>query len=432
MKDYTHSDCGRAASGGLVNMSKFTFIHAADLHLDSPLLGLASKSQAFAERVAEASRQAFDNLIDLAISEQCRFVIFAGDVFDGDLRNFKAGLFFVDRLRRLGEAGIEVYMTLGNHDAENRFVKKLAFSSNVHVFASHKAETIEIGDLHVALHGRSFPQRDVTDNLARTYPPPKPGAFNIGVLHTACVGREGPHAAYAPCSVEQLVNHGYDYWALGHIHAREVLNARSPAVVYPGNIQGRSVRETGDKGATLVTVEDGATIGLEHRALDVVRWAHLLIDVSPAQSQSDLIALIRQRLVDAVETTGGRSLAARISLTGTTPLHANLLLTQTSLREDIEIVCTTLGEEIWVEKIVVATAPPALDPGLDASIAGQIVDVLKATPTDALSARLEARLAEIQAKLPATARAQDLIDRLRADSGRRSLDLAVAILAEEG
>jgi len=412
-------------------MTSFKFLHAADLHLDSPLLGLASKSEAFARRVAEASRQAFDNLIELAIAEECRFVIFAGDVFDGDLRNLKAGLFFVDRLRRLNEAGIKVFMVLGNHDAENRFVKKLQFSDNVHVFASKKAETIELKDIAVALHGRSFPQRDVTDNLAQTYPPAVANAYNIGVLHTACVGREGPHAAYAPCSVEQLINHGYDYWALGHVHARDVLNEKTPHIVYPGNLQGRSVRETGDKGCTLVTVEDGRLTGLEHRSLDVVRWSHLQVDVGPASGLSEVAPLLRTALSRAIEVSDGRAVAARISLVGETPIHPSLLVSHAALREDIETICTTLGEEVWVEKIVVATRPPSAAEAIDASIAGQISEVIRATPAEALQARLEARLAEVQAKLPAGARATELLERLRADSPKRALDLAIAVLTDE-
>ena len=229
-------------------MARFRFIHAADLHLDSPLLGLASKSADYAARVEAASRVAFDNLIALAIDEQCRFLLLAGDIFYGDLRNFQTGLYFLDGMRRLNEAGIDVFMIMGNHDAANRFADKLVLSANVHVFSKTQAELKTLDDVGVVLHGRSFPRWDMDEDMARDYPTAVQGMFNIGLLHPACAGSEGSHARYAPCTLEQLANHGYEYWALGHVHSHAVLS-ESPFIVYPGNLQGRHAREDGPKGA---------------------------------------------------------------------------------------------------------------------------------------------------------------------------------------
>jgi DNA repair exonuclease SbcCD nuclease subunit len=145
-------------TGGL-RLTEFTFVHAADLHLDSPLLGLAGKSAEYAVRVEAASREAFDNLVSLAIEEDCRFMLLAGDIFDGDLRNFQTGLYFMEGMRRLGEAGIAVFIVLGNHDSANRFADKLSLSGNVHVFPKTKATTYRLDDVGVAIHGRSFPAR---------------------------------------------------------------------------------------------------------------------------------------------------------------------------------------------------------------------------------------------------------------------------------
>jgi len=311
----------------------FTFLHAADLHLDSPLLGLASKSADYAERVDRASRDAFEKLIELAIEEGCSFIVLAGDIFDGDLRNFETGLFFVNQMRRLEEEGIQAFLILGNHDAENRFAAKLSMSANVHLFASKAAEAIAIEALKVSVHGRSYPQRDVTENIARDYPPAVAGHFNIGVLHTACQGSESYHAPYAPCSVEQLVNHGYDYWALGHVHARSVLNEH-PHIVYPGNLQGRSPRETGAKGATIVTVSNGEVAHLEHHDLDVVRWFVVTVDVADTEDRSALLDQIRAAIDDACTDAGDRALAIRLRLVGETNQHQQLLIEQQILRED--------------------------------------------------------------------------------------------------
>ena len=148
----------------------FRFLHAADLHLDSPLLGLSSKSYDFAKSIENASRRAFENLIDLAIKENCRFVVLAGDIFDGDLRNYETGLFFAKQLGRLRDSNIDVYIILGNHDADNQFARKLKMTENVFLFDFKKPQSFEVSDLNVILHGRSFPQKDVRENIAKDYP----------------------------------------------------------------------------------------------------------------------------------------------------------------------------------------------------------------------------------------------------------------------
>ncbi len=411
-------------------MSDFNFLHAADLHLDSPLLGLSAKSSEFSARVEEASRQAFDNLIDAAIAEDCAFVLLSGDVFDGDLRNMRAGLFLVSRLRRLKDAGIGVYMVLGNHDAENRFVSRLEWSDNVHVFSTRKAETFRLDDLGVAVHGRSFPQRDVTENLAQGYPAPVKGLLNIGVLHTACIGREGPHGKYAPCSVEQLVNHGYDYWALGHVHARAVLH-EDPYVVYPGNLQGRHPRETGEKGGTIVRVRGGSISAVEPHAFDVVRWAQADIDLATVEDMSALLAHLRNRLAEEAARADGRALALRLTLGGETPLHHELRLSGDRLREDVATLCAGLGDQVWVEKLKIETTGPSDRSALDQSIAGALEKSVRATDRSALADRLEKRLLEISAKMPAGARMEELFERLREETPERAVESAAAILVGE-
>ncbi|QNO27846.1 DNA repair exonuclease [Sphingopyxis sp. OPL5] len=411
-------------------MSSFTFVHAADLHLDSPLLGLAGKSSDYAARVEAASREAFDNLIKLAIDGQCRFMLLAGDIFDGDLRNFQTGLYFIEGMRRLGAAGINVYMVLGNHDSENRFAEKLSLTDNVHVFPKAKPATHLIEDLGVAIHGQSFPRPDVSEDLARGYPPALSGAFNIGVLHTACAGSEGHHARYAPCTPEQLANHGYDYWALGHVHAHAILS-EYPHIVYPGNLQGRHPRETGPKGAVLVTVDEGRLAGLEHRALDVVRWATLRVDASGVEEERDLLDLIRTELAACLVDAGGRPVALRLSIVGTSPLHARMILGRSRFRDDIETLLATLSHDIWLEKLKLETQPPAATEAIDPTVAGRLDrELVRLSKDKALDAVLESRLVEIRAKLPAGAHADAFIEQMRAEMPERAATLARSLVSE--
>lgn len=172
-------------------MSSFRFLHAADIHLDSPLKGLAGQEGGAAERIRTATREAFDQLIGLAIEEQVAFLIIAGDLYDGDWRDYKTGLFFAAQMGRLNQAGIPCFLLYGNHDAESQITRRLVFPENVRAFGSRKPETITLEELDVALHGQSFRQRDVTENLALGYLEPITGAFNIGVLHTGLGGMGG-------------------------------------------------------------------------------------------------------------------------------------------------------------------------------------------------------------------------------------------------
>ena len=406
----------------------FSFLHAADLHIDSPLLGLARKSAEQAQRVADASRTAFDNLISLAIEEKCWFVLFAGDLFDGDWKDYRTGVVFAAQMRRLQEAGIEVYAILGNHDAENRFVSRLDLAENVHILGSQHPESLDVPGLGVTIHGVSYPQRDVSENLAAGYPPPVSGRFNIGLLHTACEGRAG-HMPYAPCTAEQLASHGYDYWALGHVHTREVL-CEDPLIIFPGNLQGRNPRETGPKGATLVHVIDGRVDRHEHRTLDVVRWERREINISELDDRSAVLTRIRGALEQLIQDCDGRSVVARLRLTGETPLHPELTANRMSLKEEVETLAASVSDDIWIEKLEVSTKKPGVVAGLDPSIAGRLEAVITEIGDDAMMANeLERTLAEVRIKFPAAARLDNLEDSLKETAGQMARELAKAILA---
>lgn len=408
-------------------MVNFRFLHAADLHLDSPLIGLAKKSEDHAARLFEASRRAFDNLIAVAIEEDCRLIVIAGDIFDGKWRDYRTGLFFVDRMRRLREAGIRVVLIAGNHDAENPFASRLEYSDNVRLLSARQPESVALDELGVAVHGRSFPQRDVVENIALTYPGPVPGRFNIGLLHTACGGSEG-HALYAPCRLEQLVNHGYHYWALGHVHTRQVLST-APPVVFPGNLQGRSVRETGAKGATLVEVRDGSITRLEHRALDVVRWSLEEVDLGGIDARDGVLPAVRDRIERAYAACEGRALAIRLRLVGSTLLHAELTAAAASLREEIETLAAGVASDIWIEKVEIRTGPAAASAGVDPTIAGRLRDAVESLAAGPwLAERLEKRLAEIKAKLPAGTQSDALFQMLRSEGPERARILALAMI----
>src|SRR6185312_5708311 len=212
----------------------FKFLPAADIHLDSPLRGLDRYEGCPSEEIRGATRRALDNMVRLAVEEKVAFVLIAGDVYDGDWKDHNTGLWFVRRMAELRDSGIRVFLIRGNHDAKNRMTRDLRLPDNVTSLDVNRPQTCHLDDVPVAIHGQGFASQAVTDDLAANYPAADPGCFNVGMLHTSVHGREG-HDRYAPCTVEALRAKNYGYWALGHVHTREVLDAREGPIVFPGN-----------------------------------------------------------------------------------------------------------------------------------------------------------------------------------------------------
>jgi DNA repair exonuclease SbcCD nuclease subunit len=332
--------------------SSFCFLHAADLHLDSPLRGLERYAEAPVDAVRGATRRAFENLIQRARELRVAFVVLAGDVFDGDLRDFNSALWFAARLRELTTAGIRVYVLAGNHDADCKMTREIEWPSGVHAFATTAPETIVDEPTGTVLHGQGFAKAATTANLASGYPMATAGAFNVGVLHTALDGREG-HDPYAPCAKDTLISKGYDYWALGHVHRREEI-ARDPWIVFPGNLQARHARETGEKGATLVRVENGRITSVAHESFDVVRFARLRVDVSAAKRVAECVDGVGKALAQAKNDADGRLLAARVELMGATAAHGDLLGRRDTFLTECRDLANALGD-VWIEKLEMAT-----------------------------------------------------------------------------
>lgn len=379
----------------------FTFLHCADIHLDSPLRGLEGYADAPVEQIRQATRRAFDNLVDLAIEERAAFLLIAGDLYDGDWKDYNTGLFFIDRMARLRKNKIRVLLASGNHDAASRITRELRLPDNVTLFSSRQPETRVLADLGVAVHGQSYPVQAVTENLAANYPPYRPGLFNIGLLHTSLTGREG-HASYAPCSLDDLRSRGYDYWALGHVHRHEVV-ATDPWVVFPGNIQGRHIQESGSKGAVLVTVEQGRVAGVEQRLTEVLRWALCRVDLSGCEHLEAVADPVRAALESLQAGTGGLPLAVRLELCGRTPVHQALHGSAAHLIELFRGITADL-DEVWLEKVLFHTSrpgPAALSLEDNAPISSLLRAIADLEPTPESMLELAPELGELKARLPA-------------------------------
>jgi len=333
------------------------FIHTADIHLDSPLSGLAAYKDAPADLLRTVTRDAFTRLVDEAIEEAVDFMVIAGDLYDGSWKDYNTGHFFCREMGRLYKAGIPVYLLLGNHDADSEMTKKLTLPPNVHQFDTRKANTFRIEELKVALHGRSYKEAATVENLATSYPAPIAGWLNIGVLHTALEGYAA-HANYAPCSLAELTAKGYDYWALGHVHEHAILQ-KEPWVVFPGNLQGRHIRETGARGAMLITADESGIHSVERLLVDVLRWHVVDVDASEANTLEEVVRLVGQGFEQLVaETPDKIYLSVRVCIKGRTAAHGELFGLESQLREEILGQAAGQGiDRLWVEKVRIETEP---------------------------------------------------------------------------
>ena len=385
------------------------FLHAADLHLDSPLRGLDRYAGAPVDVLRGATRRALENLVQLALDERVALVLLAGDLYDGDWQDYNTGLFFTRQMSRLREAAIPVFIVAGNHDAMNRMTRALKMPDNVTVFGHSRPETRAVDHLGVAIHGQSFGSVRVEEDLSASFPRPLPGLLNIGLLHTSAEGHEG-HEPYAPCKVETLWRHGFDYWALGHVHQRQVLREQ-PWIVFSGNLQGRHVRETGPKGATLVTVDGGRITAVEHRDLDVLRWGVCVVDAGGAENGDEVLARVSAALTAENERADGRPLALRVRVEGVAKAHGSLVADAERWLAEVRSAATDASSgAIWVEKVEFRTRAQAVT-GAEAEggLAELMRSLAETTPgNEEDETAMRAVLADLVRKLPAELRDGEL------------------------
>ena len=380
-------------------MDSFRFVHAADLHIDSPFAGVGDADNRVATRLREATYEAFQNLVDLCINQNVDFLVIAGDVYDGADRSVRAQLRFRDGLSKLAEAGIQSFVVHGNHDPLDGWQSSISWPVGVHIFgATPEWKNFEKnGEVVAAVQGMSYPTREVTDNLAKQFSPPESAnLFAIGLLH-ANVGANSAHPNYAPCSVEDLSESGIDYWALGHVHTRQTLKRSAPVIAYPGNTQGRHPNETGARGALVVDVDPSGASRSDFVALDVVRWERSDVDISNLETIDSLDSAIRQATDNLSVQAEDRDVVCRLTLVGRGPLHEQLSAdgAVADLLDAVRGAWSGGGSPwVWVERIVDSTRP-----AIDIESRAKQDDFLGATLKRALLSSIEsdeiARLTEV-------------------------------------
>lgn len=349
-------------------MIPFTFIHTADLHLDSLFTGMNGLSDKVRHAMRESTFGALDQLVNLALDQKVDFVVVSGDVYDAADSSLQAQLRFYEALDVLGSHGIHTYIIHGNHDPLDSPRIMIRERDYVHVFGRDFARctaTRRDDRKPVAvIGGISYPTAKVTNNMALEFVRDKDSSlFHIALLHANLDGNPA-HETYSPCTRRDLVEAGYDYWALGHIHTRAVL-AESPYIVYPGNIQGRSIKETGARGCYVVSVGEDGTADLSFYALDRVRWFREEISISGIEREEDFSLILDERIDVIRKQKPGRMSIVRFNITGRSHLHRQLangrvvdeLLQELRRRALKDAEAGSFEGLVWVEGMSVQSGP---------------------------------------------------------------------------
>ncbi|MER8963606.1 DNA repair exonuclease [Mesorhizobium sp. M0701] len=378
----------------------FRFVHTADIHLDSPLRSLALRNPDLAELVGDASRQAFVSIIDLCLAERVDALVIAGDLYDGDQTSMKTARFLASQMTRLHQAGIRVFKIRGNHDALSRISKQLVFPDTVTIFGGRPQSVLQTaGGLDVAFHGLSFANPKAPESLLPKYPAAREGAVNVGIMHTSLAGSPG-HDVYAPCSIADLHGHGFDYWALGHIHVRQVHPGAS-TVVMPGMPQGRDINEAGEKSVTLVTIRDDRSVEIEEKLTSIAQFERASVDLTGTVEWSEVVGRVRSALEDIRGSVRSRHAVVRVGLAGASPLSWALIRDRDLLLAEAEQAAEQTGDT-WVEKLELDLAPQSAETADD--VADPIFELAQSMRADvkseALRAEARALVQKVIADLP--------------------------------
>ncbi|EAF5219029.1 exonuclease SbcCD subunit D [Listeria monocytogenes] len=327
-------------------MKEIQFLHMADLHLDSPFIGLSTLPQPLFSAIQESTFQSLERITTVAIKEAVDFVLIAGDIYDSEDQSVRAQARFAKEMKRLEAANIPVFMIHGNHDFIEKHKEKLALPSNVHVF-SEQVEVMSyktVTGVSVNIYGFSYNERHIRSSRVGEYKIQGDADFHIALLHGSEVSSSEEHDVYAPFRVQEISKKGFDYWALGHIHKRQLL-AESPSIYYPGNIQGRNRKESGEKGASIVTLSEASTT-IDFIGTSPIIWEEAVITLP---ENSEINAFYRET-TKLLESYQGRShsyfLHIIVKMENKQKIDTNDWLQM--LQEEVEITDNTF---VWVHKL---------------------------------------------------------------------------------
>ncbi len=354
--------------------------------------------------VEAATRAAFTRLIDCALSEHVKAVLISGDLFDGKERSARTAAFLTGQFDRLRAADIRVFYIKGNHDAENPITGALDLPDNVHVFDARGGK-VQLAE-NIWVHGVSFAGRHASESLLPRFAEPVSSAVNSAMLHTSLAGASG-HDTYAPCSISDLRGAGFDYWALGHVHKRQV-HAKSPWVVMPGMPQGRDIGEAGPKSASLLTIRD-EKIEVEEVPTSVVEFLSSSLDVTDAVDDDALRALLREHLRTTAATLSSAAGVLRLTLSGSPLRSWQIQRDRDFWSEQINALSRDTGC-LWIDRVIFDLQSTKTPSGAANAVDELYMSMMGIQAEPGFSNLAQAEIDEMIQDLPPTVRAQLLPD----------------------
>lgn len=371
-------------------------LHTADIHLDSPLKSLAFRDETLRKTVQTATRTAFTRIIDTALAENVSALMIAGDLFDGAERSAKTAAFLISELDRLSAANIPVFYIKGNHDAENPITGELKLPENVHIFDGRGGK-VQLGQHDIWIHGVSFSGRQASESLLPKFHAPVAGAVNIAMLHTSLSGDKA-HDVYAPCTLAELKALGFDYWALGHIHKRQIYS-QSPWIVMPGIPQGRDIGEAAAKSATLLHI-DSSNIEIEEVFTSVAEFIDRQIDISDCETDDAIRVKLRKILSEMAHNIQSDAGIVRLTMSGTTARKWQIHRDQELWTETIAELARETGR-LWLEKLQFSLKSSGELSGASSTAVDELAQIMADIQKEqGFQAELHAQIEAILTELP--------------------------------
>ena len=292
------------------------FIHFADAHLDSPFRGLSFLPSKEFNQIYQAADQSLTRIVDLALAEKVDLVLIAGDTFDSAKPSPRSQLFFAQQIKRLTDAQIQVVMIFGNHDhmrREDLLVNQSPYFKLIGANEAVEKATFKTKDnFNYDVVGFSYLNNHITEDKIPDFPG-KEHNYTFGLMHAQEKEADSRKNVYAPFMVSEVQALNYDYFALGHIHARRNLSEK-PWIVYSGNIQGRHINEMGAKGCYLGVIDENTKkTSIEFKTTGPILWQGVQVEldtqISKADLQNEIIASLnnaKQKTYFSLTTAGAQ------------------------------------------------------------------------------------------------------------------------------
>ncbi len=269
----------------------FRFIHASDFHLDRPFRGLTDVPDPLVDRLLDAPFAAVRTMFEMAVIEEIDFVVLSGNLLDLQNPSAHSLAFLQSQFQLLHDHDIPVYWAGGPEDSDAAFPEGVALPDNVRSFVSDEVTCCwhKSGETRcAAVFGRTWGGSTRISHDDFLLEPP--GCFTIAAASgKADVGRLG----------ESAVN----YWALGGSDRPETVMSEPRIAHYPGTPQGRSPKQIGPHGCTLVEVTQDGKVGMRMVPCDSVRWQRMVL---PCLERTDW-ALLEDLAGEAMAELGSES-----------------------------------------------------------------------------------------------------------------------------